>query len=235
MNRQKARPLTPYLIFYLTLTMSTSPTLRLDYDNSLGPVHPTAERREPSFDYASISDEQIQQIFDGHTYVTNSTQMSDESKVDGSEAKVDGNAALVVPDEQPFGLSPPTIHRPSSPIGVENLGVPPVEPVVAENDADEVAPPKKKRKVARQWISYSKRKLLAGSENLELFFLSCDSQFATVLRKIVCDSQQCWAKLYVRRLLMMSCVAMMSRLMIMSRLLMADDPWWWWKKNGTFC
>jgi hypothetical protein len=97
----------------------------------------------PSFDYASITGEQIQQFFDGHTYVTNSTQMSDESKVDGSLAKVDGDAALVVPDEQPFGLSPPTINHPSSPIGVENLGVPPVEPVVAEN---------------------SKRKLLAGSD-----------------------------------------------------------------------
>jgi hypothetical protein len=102
--------------------MSTSPTLRLDDENSLGLVHPTAERREPSFDYASITDEQLQQIFDGHTYVTNSTQMSDESKVDGSEAKVHGNAALVVPNQQPFGLSPPTIDRPSTP--------------TAENDAD---------------------------------------------------------------------------------------------------
>jgi hypothetical protein len=131
--------------------MSTSPTLRLDDDNSLLPpaVHPTADRQEPPFDYASITDEQIQQIFDGHSYVTNSTQMSD---------------ALVVPDQQPFGLSPPTIDRPSTPIGVENLGVPRVEPVVAENDANEAAPPRRKRKVPRERISYSKRKLLAGSD-----------------------------------------------------------------------
>ena len=71
-------------------------------------------------------------------------------------------------------MSPPTIDRPSSPIGVENLGVPPVEPVVADNDADQAAPPKKKRKVARQRISYSKRKLLAGSD----FYRALDQEGA---------------------------------------------------------
>jgi hypothetical protein len=108
---------------------------------------------------SSITDEQIQQIFDGHTSVFRYRYKFDpnveqiEGGREGDESRwrrgVGGSRRAT------FWVVPPII--------VENLGVPPLEPipVVTENDADEAAPPKKKRKVARQRISYSKRKLLA--------------------------------------------------------------------------
>jgi hypothetical protein len=138
----KSAPSHPVSYYFLTPTMSSVPTLQLDDSNSLGEDPPTDVDRRESFDYTEITDDQIQHIFDTHTLVTNSLGMSPPS---------------VPPEESPVAASVPFLPAVDDPNDLPNAIVEQVSPIV------DVETPSNKRKLSRQRISYSKKKMLAGS------------------------------------------------------------------------